>query len=552
MRRLIGILIISLALFGHVQGGSVKITGNRLFSEKDLSRFMDKGQNDNLSIARVESLYQQQGYFGATVKIDSINNAGNKNIVIDEGGASRIKRVSIELIPPDSSLNLGEIVNGFSGQIASETNLNSLADQCVAFMAENGMPFAGAQWRDFQFDSDGAVLASMRIVTGPRTHIKSVLYRGLKRSKVETLNRALSVQPGDLYRESDVRSSEKLIGQMPYLRVVSPFQVEPVADGDSCQVIYNVRELPSTMFDGAAGLTSVKGKSTFVGRANLLFGDILGTGRAFGLRWNRKDRFSSELQLTYLEPYVLNSSFELKLEAHQVDRDSLFIESGGSVGLAHEFGSGLGGSLNLAISRTVPETGSKVASSTGRAVGVQFDYSDIDRADNPTSGYAIITGLSHKSRTNQNADSLNLPSQISSAGVDLRYFARISRRFVTAFAITSWGVVSNDGQIPADELHYIGGFESLRGYAEKQIPAYRYAIATIEPRLITGPESRVYLFTDFGEIRNMQVRKYSFFPGYGIGFVAPTALGQFKLEVAWGKTGFPSDAILNFGLAGRF
>ncbi len=539
-------------MFGTVRGESLKITGNHLISEKEILRIVETGKNDNLSIARIESLCQRQGYFGAAVKIDSVDNTGNRNIVIDEGRASQIKNVSIELIPPDSSLILGDLVDGFSGQIASEINLNSLADQCVAFMAENGMPFAGAQWRDFQFDSDGAILASLRIVTGPRTHIKSVLYRGLKRSRVETLNRALSIQPGDLYRESNVRNSEKLIDQMPYLRVVSPFQIEPVADGDSCLVIYNVGELPSTSFDGAAGLTSVKGKSAFVGRANLLFGDILGTGRAFGLRWNRKDRFSSELQLTYFEPYALNSSFELKLEAHQVDRDSLFIQSGGSIGLAHEFGSGLGGSLNLAISRTVPETGSKVAASTGRAVGVQFDFSYIDRADNPTSGYALITGLSHKSRSNQNADSLNLPSQLSSAGIDFHYFARVSRCFVASFGISSWGIVSNDGQIPADELRYIGGFESLRGYSEKQIPAYRYAIATVEPRLITGPESRVYLFTDLGEIRSMQVGNYGFFPGYGIGLVAPTALGQFKLEIGWGKTGFPSEAIFNFGIAGRF
>ena len=44
--------------------------------------------------------------------------------------------------------------------------------------------------------------------------------------------------------------------------------------------------------------------------------------------------------------------------------------------------------------------------------------------------------------------------------------------------------------------------------------------------------------------------------GHPIGVFAQdlmvNVLGQFKLEIGWGKTGFPSDAIFNFGLAGRF
>jgi hypothetical protein len=54
------------------------------------------------------------------------------------------------------------------------------------------------------------------------------------------------------------------------------------------------------------------------------------------------------------------------------------------------------------------------------------------------------------------------------------------------------------------------------------------------------------------EVKGAQTGAYRFFPGYGFGLVAPTSMGLFKLEIGWGKTGFPSDAILNFGLAGRF
>ncbi len=543
-------------LVGSAQASSIKITGNHLFTDKELWRLADLNKDDDLIVSKIESLYQNQGYFAAKANLIGADDNLEKEIVIDEGKPSYIGNISIDLIPPGSKISFDDLIDEFDARVASESNLNSLAQLCVERMAENGMPFAGAQWRNFRFDSTGNIAAELRIITGPLTYISQVRYKGLKRTRPETLNRALSFRIGDAYCESKIRSSQELFDQMPYLRIAGPFEVEPLGDGDSCRVIYNMRELPSTRFDGAAGVSAIKGKSAFVGRVDLEFGDILGTGRAFGLLWNKKDRLSGELRLTYLEPYAFGSQIDVKLEVHQVDRDSLFIETGAALGLMHQFGSGLGGGLNLAVARTVPETGSNVATSTSRSVGVQFDYDAIDHPDNPTSGYVIMTGLDHKSRTNSsagaNADSLDLPTQLSSAGIDLRYYAKISRRFVTAFGIASWGIISNDGQIPVDELRYIGGFESLRGYTEKQIPAYRYAIATIEPRLITGGDSRAYLFCDLAEIKGGQIGQYHFYPGYGLGLVAPTSLGQFKLEIGWGKTGFPSDAILNFGLAGRF
>jgi hypothetical protein len=34
--------------------------------------------------------------------------------------------------------------------------------------------------------------------------------------------------------------------------------------------------------------------------------------------------------------------------------------------------------------------------------------------------------------------------------------------------------------------------------------------------------------------------------------MAPAGIGLFKIEIGWGKTGFPSEAIFNFGLTGAF
>jgi outer membrane protein assembly factor BamA len=343
---------------------------------------------------------------------------------------------------------------------------------------------------------------------------------------------------------------------MRYVDLAAPFEIRPFFDGDSCYIVYNIRELPSTKFDGAGGLVAVAGKETVVGRLDLEFGDIMGTGRAFNLKWNKKDKWSSELSVGYLEPFLLQSDFDLRLEISQRDLDSSFIKSSGQIGFVRSFHSGLSGHLWLGAERTVPEPHSDLVRSNSRFVGLEFDYDKTDDPLNPKSGYGLSSSVEYKNRTNSISDSIapDLPHKITTADMKARYFGKISRRAVLAIQGRAGGVVSSDGVVPRDEFFYLGGFDNLRGYAEKRFPAYRYFMVSLEPRLLTGDFSRIYTFVDIAQIKGSQNQssEYNFYPGYGVGVMAPSAIGQFKLEIGWGKTGFPDDGVVNFGLAGQF
>jgi len=260
--------------------------------------------------------------------------------------------------------------------------------------------------------------------------------------------------------------------------------------------------------------------------------------------------------LNYLEPYLVQTDFDLRLEISQIDRDTSFIKTTGRVGLLRSFRSGLAGSLWLGLERTVPEPTSDIAQSDARFVTVEFDYDRTDEPLNPRAGYGMSSSVGYKYRTNTVSDSNATDSarKITTAGMGGRYFLAVSGQFVLAFSCQAWGVVSSDGLVPRDEFSYLGGFDKLRGYAGKRFPAYRYFLASFEPRIITGQGSRIYLFTELAQIKDSQNQSsdYRFYPGYGLGAVAPSALGQFKLEIGWGKTGFPGEGVLNFGLVGQF
>jgi outer membrane protein assembly factor BamA len=553
MMRKLSTLIL-LILLNAIDSHAIEMDGNTHISRNELLTGISNTISDDSLIAHIKYLYQQAGYFGVRVSPTELNKRGEKSITVIEGHRANIEKIDIELLPANNKIQLSGIASELKGQAASQENLDYFASQCIDYLAENGMPYASGSWSDFSFSPKGNLVAKFRVVTGPATYIARIKFRGLKRTRKGVLDRQIRLKPGVWFRQSQIKEAETLLDNMPYLEIKAPFTIEPTASEDSCNIVFNLKENPSTRFDGVAGLSSTGGKSNFVGKLDLELGDILGTGRAFEFNWNRKDRRSSELRVSYYEPYLLKSSLDLNLAAYQVDRDTLYITYGGSVGLSHKFASGLLGSLAFTIARTVPEDSSIVIASTSRMVSAKFEYDHTDLRENPREGYDISSTLDYKYRSNR-FDSLlqaPLPTKLTSVGFEIYNYTPLSKRFVAAVKLTYWGIVANDAQPPPDELAYIGGFDNLRGYTGKRFPAERYGLVSLEPRIITGKYSRTYLFGDLAIIDSGPMGENHHEYGYGLGLAAPSMLGQFKLEIAWGKAGFPSDAIINFGLAGKF
>lgn len=548
---LIPVLVIYLMKFGY---GAIEFQGITLFSEKEISRYIDKNITVDSTSAQLLDLYRNVGYFGVEiVKIES--NSKRTIIYISEGRPSVISKLNLIVIPDSVSELLGDCRNNISGAIASQVTLEKFAKEAIAILADNGMPFARGEWSGFQIDDNGNVECDFRIIAGPKAIISAIEFSGRKRTTLELLRKSAGLNLGALYSETNTRTAERMIDKMSYVEIVSPFYLETSAIGDSCVIVYNLKELPSTRFDGVGGFVKTKDKTDFIGRIEMEFGDILGTGRAFSLYWNKKDAQSNELSVKYLEPFILKSRMDLQLEVFQIDRDSLFVKNGGAAALYRRFGTELSGAVKFSLERTVPESGSSVSTSTKRSVGIEFDFDKTDFRLNPRSGYEIGSKLDYGYRSNSAViEGENPPSSLSSAGLTGTAYFNPFNKFVTAFGFNGWGITTSNGTVPVDEYYFIGGANGLRGYTDQQFPAYRYTIATFEFRLITGKYSRAYLFGDFGFIKSSQQREtdYKFRPGYGFGLVSKAGIGIVKIEIAWGDVGFPSDAVFNFGFGGRF
>jgi outer membrane protein assembly factor BamA len=120
--------------------------------------------------------------------------------------------------------------------------------------------------------------------------------------------------------------------------------------------------------------------------------------------------------------------------------------------------------------------------------------------------------------------------------------AKAETRLVPAFLFTR------------SDLFYLGGFGSVRGYADETFLATRYFLGRTEPRFHLGPNDYLFGFFDFADLslgRDISGLSVSdrFKPGVGLGISAGNE--RLVLVLGWGEKAKIKDGIVYLRLAGE-
>lgn len=109
-----------------------------------------------------------------------------------------------------------------------------------------------------------------------------------------------------------------------------------------------------------------------------------------------------------------------------------------------------------------------------------------------------------------------------------------------------------------NELHRVGGLNSIRGFNENAFYASRYLINTVETRLYFEESSYLFLFADYAIVA-YQIPTQSFEDkpfGAGLGISFTTKGGVFNFAFAMGSSAFQqlatNQAKVHFGYVSRF
>lgn len=447
------------------------------------------------------------------------------------------------------------------------TALQANQQKILNYYETNGYPFAAIKLDSVKIEED-KIKAQLKINKGLLYHIDSIRVYGKVKIKNLFLQRYIDIENGSVYDKNKLQNISRKILELPYLQEQQPWNMNMLGSGAVLNLYLQQKRSSQINFLVGFLPASQTGKLQVTADVNLDLKNALGAGETILLNWQQLQRQSPKLNLGYTHPYIFNSPFGIDVSFDLLKRDSAFLQINAQAGLLYVLSANQSGKIFIQNQKTYLLAGGydtnqiKITKKlpanidvNANSIGINYELINTNYLYNPRQGNVlkIITaiGLKKISKNNEIAnlkDPANPAFKFSSLYDSFKlnnYQLRIKFNAAHYFAVAKRstlktefnGAIFQSQSIFRNELFQIGGYRLLRGFDEESIYASQYAIFTAEYRYLTGLNSYLYGFTDFG-ITKTNYQTNNFTTNYlsaGLGLSFETKFGILNLSYAVGK-----------------
>ncbi len=522
--------------------GSVKFTGNKLFSNAEIAEGIRRAQPSGV------------------VKKPKL---GPNGLMMDTG----------DTFTPDGLTKDMKAVGDFYG---SKGYIDVVPNSRSFYVQRVPNTETGTMDLEFQIDE------------GQKNYIEKIEIRGNTKTKDRVIRRELAVYPGETFDMVRVDVSQRRLEGLQYFDKVD-MRPEPTEVSSHKNLVVGVEEKNTGNLTMGAGFSSVDSIVGFVevsqGNFDLFHPpNFTGGGQKFRLRVQLGTQ-RQDYEMEFIEPWFLGKKLQLSVDLYRHDLafqsiESLYteVETGGRVGLTKALGSDF---LIGSVGYTLEDVGILL---NGRTVNTNFGNVSIPGERNvpdaihEQSGYNLISKLD-MTLAYDTRNSVTLPdkgqrSQISTvlAGPfpgDRDYYkielksAWYFRGFFPGHVLELVGETGvadsygNTGDVPFYDRYYLGGLYSLRGFRyhsvaprERPYPpaeggsrepiggdtywfgSAEYSIPIIQSDKERGVGLRFAMFYDIG---NVMLNPYSYnfdkyLDNWGVGLRLNLPIGPLRLD----------------------
>ncbi len=470
------------------------------------------------------------------------------------------------------SVNVIPKFNFLKGQIFTSRGIEGSISSALTYFENNGSPFSKIIISSINFFTDPSdkkykADVTFRIDKGRKSSIDKIKLEGNTKTKDYVVLRELRLNKDEKY-------SQKLIDELPSrLNKLGFFEPVKVPDyyinsQDEGVLIVHLQEKQTNNFDGIIGYIPGSGTNTggyFTGLVNISLRNLFGTGRAAAIRWQKLDQSSQELELKYLEPWVLGLPFNISGGLFQRKQDSTYVQRRLNIALQYLANEDISASLTLSTESVIPSDADTlfltVYNSNSFSTGINFKLDTRDDPYSPTRGILFINSYSFSRKT------INGPKKFFTPGlktnVDLqriemefKIFYQPFQRQVVALGLN--GKELRGSFFELSDLFRLGGTNTLRGYRENQFLGSRVLWSNLEYRFLLTQRSFAFLFFDTGYFLRKEEPDYNiqksegFRIGYGLGINLETSLGVIGVSFALAKGDTFSEGKIHFGIVNEF
>jgi len=578
------IVILISSIISAQKLSSFDVTGNFNFDDSEYLKWSELRINQPIYDGIIDSVKSKiaknillQGYYFFKFNRDSLvisSDSSSFKIIldIDEGNPVVVRKFFFEGIDSTESPNILSQFEYLKGQIFNKQEIESNIQQLLSLFENSGYPFAKIKinsvnvYRDTLTEDNYADI-HLNVISGDVNKIDKVDVRGNTSTKDYVIIRELRLEAGEPYMQNRIEEFPNRLNRLRFFEPVSipQFYINSKNEG---VLLVEVKEKNTNNFDGIIGyIPPGKNENSgyLTGLVNISLRNLFGTGRAAAIKWNKYNRDSQELDLKYLEPWLLSFPVNINLELYQRVQDTTYVQRKFEGSLEYLATEDISASLILASETVVPTVRTvpvfTVFNSSYLTTGANLKIDTRDDPYSPTKGLLFVNSYSFSRKTINGPSEYITPNLETS--VDLQRFESRFSFFYELFTRQIIAVGVNVKELRGStfensDLYRLGGTNTLRGYREEQFLGSRIFWSNLEYRALLTRRSYGFVFFDTGyylrpEDSEKNIKKSEeFLYGFGLGLSLETALGVLRVSYALGEGDTFSDGKIHFGILNEF
>jgi outer membrane protein insertion porin family len=576
-------LLISSSLYSQ-KINSIVIEGNKIFDKNQITGWSNIGLGEKIFPGIIDSVKSelafnlaQRGYInssfaGTGLKFSPDSQDVELTININEGKPSYINK--IYLVYSDS-IESGDVLDEFEfleGQIFDKDLLEEAIHNSLSYYENNGYPFAKIILSSIIFFRDSSANTNLadihiKIDKENKSKIDKIEIVGNENTKDYVIKRALRIEKGETYSQKEIDELPAKLNRLGFFEPVGKPEFYFNSRNEGVLQI-KVKEKQTNNFDGIIGYipSTVPGQTGYLtGLVNVSMRNLFGTGRAAAIRWQQLDRFSQELELKYLEPWLFNYPFNFNGSFFQRKQDTTYVQRTFQAGLEFLATETISASLFISSESVIPSQLENsvftVYNSHSTTTGINFQIDTRDDPYAPTGGILFTNLYSFSKKTIYGPQEYFTPAlqtrvNFQRIEVGISLFHEFFKRQIAALGLH--GKELNGPSFEVSDLYRLGGTNSLRGYREDQFLGSRIFWSNLEYRFLLSRRTYAFPFFDTGYFfrkaepeRNIP-KTEGFKIGYGIGLQIETGLGVLGVSFALAQGDSFSDGKIHFGIVNEF
>jgi len=481
----------------------------------------------SLEKTRIIEQIRNQGFFNNTSTLKKINDSTH---ILTLQLNKQFKKITISNLPKfineiEFTKNTITHLNKITCPITDlEQNLNRV----IQYLSDNGKTFSSLQLKNIHIEKEN-VYANLEIKESKENIISNIIIKGYEKFPKKFIKHYLKLKSKQILNTTIIEEKSKHLNSLPFSSELKKPQI--LFSKDSTIVFLYIKKQKSNNFDGFLGFASnaETNKLEINGNVNLKLINNLNTGEELHLKYLSTADEQKKLNLKTKLPYIFSSPFSIEAELDIFKKDSTFTTNQQYLQLKYPIYHNINIGTGIRFAKSTAPNNNLTTLQNFKTNEYTLNFEHIVTQQNnlfKTKNKTILELTTGKRKTETN----NTPQQ--SIYLNSAHILNLNSKNSIYIKNESFYLITDE--VLDNEMHFIGGINSIRGYQENSIPTYIYSHLNTEYRIQLNKTLYTHTVIDYGISKNPN--KFDNLFGFGFGFGLKSKNNLLRFVFANNKT----------------